>query len=52
MVDDLPITNEHLSEQKEKTASDDELETLMNIVLEDWPASQADFPQEIKKSMP
>ena len=48
MVDDLPISQERLTELREAAESDGELQMLMATVLDGWPQSQAEVPQKVK----
>ena len=48
LVDDLPISHARLNDFRKVTACDADLQILMSIVLEGWPSTQAEVPQEIR----
>ena len=48
LVDDLPISHARLNDFRKVTACDADLQILMSTVLEIWPSTQAEVPQEIR----
>ena len=48
LTEDLPISEARLMEFKEGTASDENLQTLMSVVLEGWPSTPDEVPAEVK----
>ena len=52
LVDDLPISHARLIDFRKVTACDADLQILMSTVLEGWPSTQAEVPQEIRLYFP
>ena len=48
LVDGLPISHARLIDFRKVTACDADLQILMSTVLEGWPSTQAEVPQEIR----
>ena len=52
LMDDLPISEARLTDFKEATAYDNDLQILMTMVLEGWPSTQAEVPATVKLYFP
>ena len=52
LVDDLPISHARLDDFRKATACDSDLQILMSTVVEGWPSTQAEVPQEIRPYFP